>query len=585
MKKEIRCAFLALAVGVFSFAQNPSRDFAIITGKMDINWSKSIKLSTGPITLIDPWINRLSAGDTLVDLSKEGDFKIKLPILSPGFFSISHENNKVELFISPNDSLFINFSADQVVTGTSAAINNHLQSLRDLINSNRRFINGMDFYERSSKDVDVVLDSLETIYSAKHNDFKRNHPVVESFDKKVLADFSYRRKLYKLVHPAIYKERTNSNLSIPENYFQNIAEGSFNDPDLLKSLDYVLFLDSYLDIQSAGIYKYDVYFEAPIEKIHTKYKQIQQLNAHQAIKDYLYHQHLDKSIDNYGVSYLGDLPTNFKNDCKNADYVNQIILRYSEGKKRREEASEIKIYKTVGDIELEAHIFYPQDFKPSDSRAAYAFFHGGGWSIGIPEWGYKNCEKYSGKGMVAISFEYRLLDVHNSNLLDCVRDAKSAISWIREQAKSLGVDPNKIVAAGFSAGGHLAACTAILNDYEDDSKSGLSKRPNALIVHSASYNTLKNNWFNKRSGNKAKSISTFHQLGENLVPAIFFHGTEDHLAPIDEFNEFKNKMDSLGNTYEYEIFEGVGHFFNNSAARKKVGLMTDSFLSKLGYLQ
>lgn len=274
----------------------------------------------------------------------------------------------------------------------------------------------------------------------------------------------------------------------------------------------------------------------------------------------------------------------FREDCKTPEFVKRIEDRILASMERREEPSTIKIYKKIGNIELEAHIFYPEDFKTGDKRPAYLFFHGGGWSMGIPEWGYKNCKNYSSEGMVAISFEYRLIDIHNSNILDCVRDAKSAILWTREQAELLGVDPDKIVAAGFSAGGHLAACTAILNEYEETSDSGRSAKPNVIVVHSASYNTLKNNWFAKKSEQNPTSISTFHQLDKNLVPAIFFHGTNDHLAPISEFTEFRDKMDALGNDYEYKIFENVGHFFNNRSARKTVQEMTEAFFVKLGYI-
>jgi acetyl esterase/lipase len=42
----------------------------------------------------------------------------------------------------------------------------------------------------------------------------------------------------------------------------------------------------------------------------------------------------------------------------------------------------------------------------------------------------------------------------------CVEDAKSAERWLRQNAARLGLDPNRIVAAGGSAGGHIAACTA-----------------------------------------------------------------------------------------------------------------------------
>lgn len=585
MNTKIQYIILGLSIALFSCTTDQQTKSAIITGKVDINWSKTIKLRSGAVTLTDSWISRLSVGDSIINLNDDGSFRIELPLEKPGFYALSHESNEIELFLSPNDSLNIDFNSETVFSGKGEKQNNHLRSLRDIINSNRKYINGIDFYNQPSATINSVLDSLEQVYFDAHKAFKNDNPVDDILEQKVVSDITYRSKLYKIVHPPLFKQRTNEDLPVKKTYYEDIAKGSLDDPELLKSLDYVLFLDAYITAQSAGEYKYGNYFDASIEKIHPRYTQIQQLDAHQEIKDYLFTEHLNKSMDNYGISYLEDIMPKYREDCKNETFIKQIEGRFQAGIERRKEPSTIKIYKTIGNIELEAHIFYPEDFKEGDQRPAYLFLHGGGWAIGIPEWGYKNCKTYSSRGMVAISFEYRLIDIHKSNLLDCVRDAKSAILWTRKQAKSLGIDPNKIVAAGFSAGGHLAACTAILNEYEETDNSGLSSKPNAIVVHSASYNTLKNNWFGRNSEQKAESISTFHQLDKNLVPSIFFHGTDDHLAPISEFTEFKDKMDALGNNYEYKIFENVGHFFNNSEARKTVQEMTEAFLVKLGYIK
>lgn len=585
MNTKIVYILLGLSIALFSCTNNQKIDSAVITGKVDINWSKKIKLKNGAISLVDPWINRVNIGDTIINLNVDGTFQIKLPIKKADFYTLSHESNEIQLFLSPNDSLHIDFNSETIFSGRGEKQNNHLKSMRDMINSNRKYINGIEFYSQSSTAINSILDSLELIYVNKHKKFKQRTTVNEIFEQKVLSDIAYRNKLYKIVHPPLFKQRTNENLPIKKTYYQDIAKGSFNNPALLKSLDYVMFLDAYMNAQPASEYKQGNYFDTPIEKIHPRYAQIQQLEAHQEIKDYLFKEHLNKSMDDYGISYLKDLMPKFRENCKNPTFIKQIEDRFQKGIEERKEPSTIKIYKKIGNIELEAHIFYPEDFKEGDQRPGYLFFHGGGWAIGTPEWGYNNCKNYSSKGMVAISFEYRLINIHQSTILDCVRDAKSAILWARKQAKSLGIDPNKIVAAGFSAGAHLAACTAILNEYEETDDSGLSAKPNAIIVHSASNNMLKSNWFARNSEQKAESISTFHQLDKNLVPAIFFHGTDDHLAPIAEFTAFKDKMDALGNDYEYKIFKNVGHFFNNPEARKTVQKMTEAFLMKLKYLE
>ena len=95
---------------------------AILIGKVDVNWSKTIKLSNGAITLTDSWIDRLNVGDSIINLEADGSFKIKLPIEKPDFYTLSHEYNEVELFISPNDSLYIDFNSETVASGTSEKV-------------------------------------------------------------------------------------------------------------------------------------------------------------------------------------------------------------------------------------------------------------------------------------------------------------------------------------------------------------------------------------------------------------------------------------------------------------------------------
>ena len=172
-----------------------------------------------------------------------------------------------------------------------------------------------------------------------------------------------------------------------------------------------------------------------------------------------------------------------------------------------------------------------------------------------------------------------------SQIQDGVRDAKSAIAWTRAEAATLGIDPNKIVAAGFSAGGHLAASTAILDHFEIEDPSGFNDIPNAFIAHSATYDTTKSNFFRRQSNGDAESISTLHNAKKGLPPSISFHGSRDHLARIDEFTEYREKMEALENDFEYRLFEGVGHFFNDPKASEEVAELTDAFLVRLGYLE
>ena len=139
------CLLIGLSISLSACQAQSPTNFTIISGKVDVQWSNTIKLSNGAVSLVDPWIDRLNVGDEIIKLEPDGSFEIKLQLEKPDFYTLSHQSNQVELFVSPNDSLYIDFNSETVVTGTGEKVNTHLRSLRGIINSNRRFIDGIDF--------------------------------------------------------------------------------------------------------------------------------------------------------------------------------------------------------------------------------------------------------------------------------------------------------------------------------------------------------------------------------------------------------------------------------------------------------
>jgi acetyl esterase/lipase len=64
----------------------------------------------------------------------------------------------------------------------------------------------------------------------------------------------------------------------------------------------------------------------------------------------------------------------------------------------------------------------------------------------------------AGQGHVIVDVAYRLFP--ETDVPGMVSDAKRAIAWVRGHATELGIDPDRVVLAGGSAGGHLALLTA-----------------------------------------------------------------------------------------------------------------------------
>ena len=223
-------------------------------------------------------------------------------------------------------------------------------------------------------------------------------------------------------------------------------------------------------------------------------------------------------------------------------------------------------------VELQLHIFKPEGWSADDQRPAVVFFFGGGWVGGKPNQFYPHCRDLAGLGMVAISAEYRIKGKHGTSPLACVEDGKSAVRYLRANAKQLGLDPDRIVAGGGSAGGHVAACTGVIKglDAEAEDKS-VSSIPNLMILFNPVIDTSPKKGYgaNKVPGGDPLIISPLHHAHKDQPPSIIFHGDADTTVKIDSIRAFYRKTTKLGGTCTLAEFEGAGHgFFNHNDFRK-----------------
>src|SRR4051812_43269570 len=124
-------------------------------------------------------------------------------------------------------------------------------------------------------------------------------------------------------------------------------------------------------------------------------------------------------------------------------------------------------------------------------RRGVGFFSGGGGGGGNPGQFMPQSEYLATRNVVGLRVEYRVIPKRDSGPPTlCVNDAKSAMRYVRAHANELGIDPKRVAAAGGSAGGHLAAATALLSGLDDPANDQtVSARPDALIL----FNPMMNN--------------------------------------------------------------------------------------------
>jgi len=231
-----------------------------------------------------------------------------------------------------------------------------------------------------------------------------------------------------------------------------------------------------------------------------------------------------------------------------------------------------EVYKTIDTLKLKIDIFHTNPLIQKKNKTAIVFFHGGGWAYGTPSEFYSTCERYAKMGIVTFSVGYRLCiengTVPNRTIspIECLMDTKSAMRWVRENASRFGIDSNKIVASGQSAGGQLAISTAMIDEYNEKSDNlSISCRPDAVMLFSATVNTLEA-WCDRLLGDrrtKIWSISPTHNMREGLPPMIHFHGTEDEMVPFWTFQFFETEMKKKGNYFELHVYQGRKHYLGD----------------------
>ncbi|GAA4469689.1 alpha/beta hydrolase [Nibrella saemangeumensis] len=246
-------------------------------------------------------------------------------------------------------------------------------------------------------------------------------------------------------------------------------------------------------------------------------------------------------------------------------------------------------YKRVSSVQLFLRVYYPPDLDTTRSYPVIIFFFGGGWYKGSYRQFLPHAAYFAGRGIVSVLADYRVDSLHHTSPFDAVRDAKSAIRFLRQQADRLHIDPQRIVAAGGSAGGHLAAAAGNIIGLEEANEDlSVSSRPNALVLFNPVFDNGPGGYGYKQFGNRYPEISPLHNIRPGAPPTIVFLGTRDALVPVATAQLYQQKMKEAGSRCDLHLYEGQEHgFFNHQNSRyySETVQQADQFLTSLGYLR
>ena len=112
--------------------------------------------------------------------------------------------------------------------------------------------------------------------------------------------------------------------------------------------------------------------------------------------------------------------------------------------------------------------FYKYDGEPEVKRPTLIWIHGGAWIAGDKRAIDPLAYQIAGLGKYnLVSINYRFANDESAPWPQIIYDVNAAIRWIKLNSNKLGIDPDKLILAGESAGAHLAAMAAFGSDAEE----------------------------------------------------------------------------------------------------------------------
>jgi len=243
-----------------------------------------------------------------------------------------------------------------------------------------------------------------------------------------------------------------------------------------------------------------------------------------------------------------------------------------------------------GDIDLLLDVYQPPT-GVTPKRMGIIHLFGGGFSGGSKNAGYiVNDVRALGRlGYTNISANYRLT---SQGLWPAqIHDTKAAIRWVRANAAKIGIDPERIAVAGYSAGGLLSLLAAGTNGMAElegsGGNAGVSSKVQAGIgvypLATAAGNLFPTTLAGEERTQAIRAASPTTYIGANFAPTIFVHGTGDTTVPMSSSIDFFTKLHAANVPTALTLIQGAAHAFDNSAldAVEVMARSIDVFLDRL----
>ncbi|NBX33781.1 alpha/beta hydrolase [bacterium] len=242
-----------------------------------------------------------------------------------------------------------------------------------------------------------------------------------------------------------------------------------------------------------------------------------------------------------------------------------------------------------------ADLYRPLDHDKAKPLPAILVIHGGGFNDGDKARGRELniAENLTLKGYVCLSINYKLRRTQGQvTWPQSVHDAKAAVRFLRKEAATLGVDPEKIGVIGCSAGCNLAMMLATTGPADGfDAVPGepyqdVSARVACAVgfygaVDLLNYHDMK---MFAKTREEAPELyrkgSPITYLDAKDAPMLLVHGTADATVPLSQSESFLRVAKEKGATCALEIIPEAPHTFDLQPKQRDLRPLVTAFFDR-----
>lgn len=211
------------------------------------------------------------------------------------------------------------------------------------------------------------------------------------------------------------------------------------------------------------------------------------------------------------------------------------------------------VFKKGQDFSLAGDLYLP---KEKSLRPAVVVVHGGSWArrTGDME---SICRDLASAGYVVLNTTYRF--VPENKFPAALEDVRDAVQWIKNNASTYNVDPDRIGLWGYSAGAHLALLAAVDGNLgvrgivAGGTPANLTAWPNSPLVKALLGVTYAENpklW---------KQASPVFHVTEKSPPVFLYHGDWDSLVEVEQMDMMAQALQNKQRDVQTYRVTWLGH--------------------------